>query len=119
MAIPFLVLGVALVDTLFAIARRATRRVGLSTPDKDHLHHRLLRLGHTHRQSVAILWAWTLLLSATALYPAFAGSAGAFVPIGVAAAALVGFTVLVPRLVRDDGDAGAPGPPPGRHVHRT
>ncbi|MEO1063400.1 MAG: MraY family glycosyltransferase [Actinomycetota bacterium] len=118
-AIPFLVLGVALLDTVFAIARRATRRVGLSTPDKDHLHHRLLRLGHTHRQSVAILWAWTLLLSATALYPAFAGSAGAFVPIGVAAAALVGFTVLVPRLARDDGDDQPAEPTRSRHVHRT
>ncbi|MEM9033539.1 MAG: MraY family glycosyltransferase [Actinomycetota bacterium] len=104
--IPFLVLGVAVLDTVWAIARRASRRVGLSTPDKEHLHHRLLRLGHTHRQSVAILWAWTFLLSATALSPAYAGSAGAFVPIGVAAAALIGVTVLVPRLSRGAEDAG-------------
>lgn len=109
--IPFLVLGVAVLDTLWAIARRASRRVSLSTPDKEHLHHRLLRLGHTHRQSVAILWAWTLLLSATALSPAYAGSPGTFVPIGVAAAALVGATVLVPRLSRDRGAGELEGQP--------
>ena len=34
-------------------------RTGFHTPDKDHLHHRLLRLGHGHRRSVLILWAWT------------------------------------------------------------
>ena len=46
-------------------ARASTR------PDKEHIHHRLLRLGHGHRRSVLILWAWTALLSAFVLFPLF------------------------------------------------
>ena len=44
----------------------------LATADKDHLHHRLMRLGHGHRRSVLILWAWTAILSGFVLYPTFA-----------------------------------------------
>ncbi|MFQ5557987.1 MAG: glycosyltransferase family 4 protein, partial [Acidimicrobiales bacterium] len=60
--IPLVILGVPVLDTAFAIVRRAARRRGVSAPDKDHLHHRLMRLGHGHRRSVVILWAWTGLL---------------------------------------------------------
>ena len=57
--IPFFILGVPIVDMAFAFVRRTANRTGFSTPDKNHLHHRLLRLGHGHRRSVLILWAWT------------------------------------------------------------
>ena len=62
-AIPLLILGVPILDTAFAIVRRATRRKGLASADKGHLHHRLMDLGHGHRRSVLILWTWTALLS--------------------------------------------------------
>ena len=61
--IPLVILGVPLFDAAFAIVRRTARRAGVATADKDHLHHRLMRLGHGHRRSVLILWAWTILLS--------------------------------------------------------
>jgi UDP-GlcNAc:undecaprenyl-phosphate GlcNAc-1-phosphate transferase len=32
-------------------------------PDKEHLHHRLMRLGHGQRRAVFILWAWTAVLA--------------------------------------------------------
>ena len=57
----------------FAIVRRAGRRQGVATADKGHLHHRLMNLGHGHRRSVLILWAWTALLSAFVLYPVLTG----------------------------------------------
>ena len=57
--IPLFILGVPMLDTIFAIARRATRRASPATADKEHLHHRLMRLGHGQRRSVLILWAWT------------------------------------------------------------
>ncbi len=63
-AIPLLILGVPIFDTIFAIVRRATSRSSLATADKGHLHHRLIDLGHGHRRSVLILWTWTALLSA-------------------------------------------------------
>ena len=68
--IPFFILGVPIVDMAFAFVRRTANRTGFSTPDKNHLHHRLLRLGHGHRRSVLILWAWTVLLSGLHPLPA-------------------------------------------------
>ena len=103
--IPLAVLGVPLLDLLFAILRRAARRTRPSAADKDHLHHRLLRLGHGHRRSVLILWAWTAILSGFVLYPAFSGRGNGLVPFGVAALALVLFTVLHPMLRRGADDA--------------
>jgi UDP-GlcNAc:undecaprenyl-phosphate/decaprenyl-phosphate GlcNAc-1-phosphate transferase len=116
--IPLVILGVPVVDTLFAIVRRATKRSGISTADKGHLHHRLMRLGHGHRRSVFILWAWTALLSGFVLYPTYTGSGDAIVPIGIAAILLSLFTVLHPgirprRRLRDDPDLDpALGPDP-------
>ena len=97
LAIPLLILGVPVLDTAFAIVRRATQRQGLATADKDHLHHRLVRLGHGHRRSVSILWAWTALLSAFVLYPTYnEGQGDGIVPFGVAALGLLLYTLFHP-----------------------
>jgi UDP-GlcNAc:undecaprenyl-phosphate GlcNAc-1-phosphate transferase len=69
--IPIFILGVPIVDTAFAIVRRTVRRVSLTHPDRGHLHHQLMRLGHGQRRAVLILWAWTALMSAFVLYPVF------------------------------------------------
>ena len=98
--IPLLVLAVPIFDTLFAIVRRATKRQGVATADKDHLHHRLMRLGHGHWRSVLILWAWTALLSGFVLYPTITGRGNGVVPIGILAIGLLLFTVLHPSLRR-------------------
>lgn len=105
--IPLLILGVPILDTLLAIVRRATRRTGVATADKDHLHHRLMRLGHGHRRSVLILWAWTALLSGFVLYPTYTGEGDAVVPIGIAALGLALFTVLHPTLRRGASEVDA------------
>lgn len=116
--IPLLILGVPILDTLWAIVRRAANRQGLATADKDHLHHRLMRLGHGHARSVAILWVWTLLLAGFVLFPTFTGRGNAAVPFVVAALALLLYTVLHPRArgsrrSRLTGVQGGPEPPPG------
>ena len=99
LVIPLVILGVPLFDMLFAVVRRATTP-GLSVPvaDKDHLHHRLLRLGHVHWRAVLILWAWTALLSGFVLGPTYSGRGDAVVPMGIAGVSLGLFTVLHPRL---------------------
>ena len=110
LVIPLVILGVPVLDTAFAILRRASKRKGLATADKDHLHHRLVRLGHGHRRSVWILWAWTALLSAFVLYPTYnEGQGDAIVPMGVGAAALVLFTLFMPGIGarRAGADGGA------------
>jgi len=77
--IPFFILGVPIVDMAFAFVRRTANRTGFATPDKSHLHHRLLRLGHGHRRSVLILWAWTVLLSGFILFPLYISSVNAII----------------------------------------
>jgi len=93
--IPLLVLGVPLVDTALAVVRRAIRRGGIATADKDHLHHRLMRMGHGHRRTVVLLWAWTALLSTVALVPTITGSGDALAPF-----ALTGVGILLVLLFR-------------------
>lgn len=105
--IPIFILGVPIIDTLFAIIRRAKSRSGVATADKGHLHHRLMRLGHGQRRSVIILWLWTGLLSAFVLYPAYTGRGDAVVPLAIAGLCLFLFTVLFPAWRR--GAPEAPG----------
>ena len=98
--IPLIVLGVPVLDTAFAIVRRTVRRAGLSTPDKEHLHHRLMRLGHGHRRSVVILWAWTAILSGLVLFPTFTNEGNAAIPFAVAALGVVLYTLFSPGVRR-------------------
>jgi UDP-GlcNAc:undecaprenyl-phosphate GlcNAc-1-phosphate transferase len=97
--IPLLILGVPILDTLFAIVRRASRRT-FATADKGHLHHRLMNLGHGQRRSVLILWLWTALLSALVLYPVYTNNGASLAVIGILAAGLGLFTVLHPEARR-------------------
>jgi UDP-GlcNAc:undecaprenyl-phosphate GlcNAc-1-phosphate transferase len=102
--IPFVILGVPMLDTGFAIVRRTLKRARgegtrvLEAGDKEHLHHRLMEMGHGHRRAVVILWAWTTILSALVLYPIYFKKGNEVIPIGVAALAVLLFTVLHPRL---------------------
>lgn len=100
LVIPLFILGVPLIDSVFAVIRRATRRTGVATADKEHLHHRLMDLGHGHRRTVVLLWAWTAVLSGFVLVPVFSGRGDGIVPIGLVALALLLFTLLAPRLRR-------------------
>ncbi len=98
LAIPLLILGVPIFDTLFAIVRRATSGHGLASADKGHLHHRLMEMGHGHRRSVVILWTWTALLSAFVLYPTLTDQNPTYVPFGIAVIGIVLYTVLHPSV---------------------
>jgi UDP-GlcNAc:undecaprenyl-phosphate GlcNAc-1-phosphate transferase len=98
--IPLFILGVPILDTSFAIIRRAAKRQGVASADKGHLHHRLMEMGHGQRRSVLILWAWTALLSAFVLYPVFTGSGVSYIPIGGAMLVLVLYTILHPQIRR-------------------
>lgn len=54
--VPVIILGVPISDTIFAIIRRFVNKQPLSAADKSHLHHCLLRLGYSHRQTVLIIY---------------------------------------------------------------
>jgi UDP-GlcNAc:undecaprenyl-phosphate GlcNAc-1-phosphate transferase len=90
--IPLLILGVPILDTALAIVRRLASHKGATTADKDHIHHRLIRLGHGQRRAVGILWGWTILLSLLALF-----RMEVLIPVIVGAIGLIVYTVL-PRV---------------------
>lgn len=61
--IPLLVLALPFVDLLLAIVRRVRRGQSPFKPDKQHLHHRLIERGHSHRRAVIMLYFWTGLIA--------------------------------------------------------
>ncbi|XKH50673.1 undecaprenyl/decaprenyl-phosphate alpha-N-acetylglucosaminyl 1-phosphate transferase [Chryseomicrobium palamuruense] len=65
--IPIIMLGVPVSDTFFAIIRRLREKQPLSAADKSHLHHCLLNVGFTHRQTVLIIYSIAALFGVTAL----------------------------------------------------
>ena len=61
--VPIVIMGVPIFDTAYAIWRRFINKKPLSVADKEHIHHRLLRKGFSHKKAVLIIYAWTALLS--------------------------------------------------------
>jgi UDP-GlcNAc:undecaprenyl-phosphate GlcNAc-1-phosphate transferase len=101
--IPVFILGVPLLDAVWAFVRRTASGQGFHTPDKNHIHHRLMRLGHGQRRTVIILWLWTALLCGFVLFPVFEASISAYIPFGVAFLLIVLLTWFSPWLNRSHG----------------
>ena len=105
--LPLAVLAVPFVDLLLAVVRRTRAGRSPFSPDKMHLHHRLLEIGHTHRRAVLTIWYWAALLG-------FSGVAASFVRLqtvatGVAAFAVVGIAMaFIPARRRPALAAAAP-----------
>lgn len=66
-AVPVLTLALPLTDTAFAVIRRLSRGESPFHPDRGHIHHRLLALGLTQKQAVAVLYAASGILGAAAV----------------------------------------------------
>ena len=68
--IPVIILGVPITDTVYAILRRMLNRQPITHADKHHLHHRLMQIGLTHRQTVLVIYGIALIFSfISLLYP--------------------------------------------------
>jgi UDP-GlcNAc:undecaprenyl-phosphate GlcNAc-1-phosphate transferase len=96
--LPFAVLAVPFVDLVLAVVRRTRSGVSPFSPDKAHLHHRLLQIGHSHTRAVLIMYFWTALLGFGAVAACVSGGPvkvlSAMAVLGLAGAA-VG---MVPRV---------------------
>lgn len=60
--IPVLLLAVPITDTILSIVRRLSRRIHPFTPDQEHIHHRLVKLGLSHSGTVLLLVGLTFIL---------------------------------------------------------
>ncbi|PWF99626.1 glycosyltransferase family 4 protein [Levilactobacillus bambusae] len=68
--IPVVIMGVPITDTVFAMIRRILNRESITHADKHHLHHRLMQMGLTHRQTVLVIYGLALIFSfISLLYP--------------------------------------------------
>ena len=106
--LPIAILIVPFVDLVLAVVRRTRAGRSPFAPDKQHLHHRLLEIGHSHRRAVLIMWLWAGLI-------AFGGVLASLYSGRVTTAILVMWVVLtvaltffVPRVYR----RGTPSPGP-------
>ncbi|OGS20595.1 MAG: hypothetical protein A2252_00935 [Elusimicrobia bacterium RIFOXYA2_FULL_39_19] len=61
--IPVIIVALPVLDVFLSILRRFRRGSGIMEPDKEHIHHRLLKWGWTHREVVLIMYVITLMLS--------------------------------------------------------
>ena len=97
------VLGIPFVDLLLAVVRRIARGQSPFAPDKRHLHHRLLELGHSHRRAVLLMYFWSALLAFGVT--TYSISRGPWVLlVMLALGAVIGVLLLVvPRLQRRRG----------------
>ncbi|MBB3678552.1 UDP-GlcNAc:undecaprenyl-phosphate GlcNAc-1-phosphate transferase [Modestobacter versicolor] len=98
--VPVAVLFIPFIDLVMAIVRRSLRGQSPFAPDKMHLHHRLLSIGHSHRRAVLIMYFWAALLSFGAVALSITGGTvevlviiGALLVVGVV-------VVLSPRARR-------------------
>ncbi|HCX0121948.1 TPA: undecaprenyl/decaprenyl-phosphate alpha-N-acetylglucosaminyl 1-phosphate transferase, partial [Staphylococcus aureus] len=64
---PIVILAVPFIDTLFAMIRRVKKGQHIMQADKSHLHHKLLALGYTHRQTVLLIYSISILFSLSSI----------------------------------------------------
>ena len=72
--IPVAVLFLPILDTIFAILRRIIKGENIAKPDKEHIHHQLLKLNKSPRKTVLIMYSITILCAGISLFYAFGDS---------------------------------------------
>ncbi|MCL6639356.1 MAG: undecaprenyl/decaprenyl-phosphate alpha-N-acetylglucosaminyl 1-phosphate transferase [Firmicutes bacterium] len=65
--VPVVILGIPILDTFFAVVRRWSGHRPIFSPDKEHLHHRLMDLGLSHRQAVLCIYGVNFILGLSAI----------------------------------------------------
>ena len=96
--IPLAVLAIPLFDLVLAVDPAGGARTVAVRPDKRHLHHRMLALGHTHRRAVLLLYFWSALLAGGGVIFAITHRPWTVVVTLVGLAAIGLLVSVVPRL---------------------
>lgn len=78
-AVPVLIFGLPIFDTAFAMLRRILTGKSVMTPDRGHIHHKLVDMGFSKKQAVFILYAMSAILGLTAVVLAESGALRALI----------------------------------------
>ncbi|GAA3581072.1 MraY family glycosyltransferase [Nonomuraea rosea] len=121
MLLPVAVLVLPLVDLITAVVRRTSQGLSPFSPDRGHLHHRLMDIGHSHRRSVLIMYAWAFLFAFGIVGMSTIGVPVLLFPVVIVLALAVLVLMALPRWRGRGGAHAAPrskdpdddGPPTG------
>ncbi len=102
-AVPVLILGLPIFDTAFAIIRRIAKKKPIMSPDRGHLHHRLMDMGLSQKQTVGILYTLTSILCLTAVVMALKDALrGLILVFAVLFVLVVSMAIMEPKEEKDD-----------------
>lgn len=99
--VPLAVIAIPLMDLLLAVVRRTRAGRSPFSPDKQHLHHRLLEMGHSQVRAVVLMAAWAALIAFGVVGLAFLPTWLGLLLIGLGVAALI-LAVLWPSTIHSE-----------------
>lgn len=123
--LPVSLLMVPILDLVLAVVRRTRAGRSPMSADKQHLHHRLLEIGHSQRRAVLIMWTWAFTIATGAVVISLFDSAWVWWSLGSVLLLAVVMTFVLPQMHRPRktglGDTGLPenDVPEGRDASTT
>ncbi|WP_035812240.1 MraY family glycosyltransferase [Jiangella gansuensis] len=97
LVLPLAVILLPFLDMMMAVVRRTRAGKSPFAPDKQHLHHRLLQIGHSQVRAVTIMWVWAAIVSFGVVVIAMVGGWTTYVLLAVAVLVMIAFTTGHPR----------------------
>ena len=95
--LPLAIISLPLLDVLLAVVRRTRAGRRPWHPDAEHLHHRMLQIGHTHVRAVLLLYLWAALVALGAVSFAYVDGWLPIVVISIVAVSAIVLTIGLPR----------------------
>jgi len=96
--LPLAIMVIPLLDLVLAVVRRTRAGRSPFAPDKQHLHHRLLEIGHSQRRAVLIMWLWAGLVAFGTVLASLYTGRWMWISLVVMAVVTVTLTFVLPRL---------------------
>ncbi len=96
MLLPLAILVVPLADLVLAVVRRTRAGRSPFSPDKQHLHHRLLEIGHSQRRAVLIMWLWAALIAGGMVLASLYTGPWMWISLGAMTVLTVTLTFILP-----------------------
>jgi UDP-GlcNAc:undecaprenyl-phosphate GlcNAc-1-phosphate transferase len=100
--LPISIMVIPLLDLVLAVVRRTRAGRSPFAPDKQHLHHRLLEIGHSQRRAVLIMWLWAGLVAFGTVLASLYTGRWMWISLCVMALVTVTLTFVLPRVHRPE-----------------
>jgi len=96
--LPISIMVIPLLDLVLAVVRRTRAGRSPFAPDKQHLHHRLLEIGHSQRRAVLIMWLWAGLVAFGTVLASLYTGRWMWISLLAMAVVTITLTFVLPRL---------------------